>query len=161
MNDSSDRNTQIQVGDNSMDSSEEPIDRNSNGAKIHLGSTALRELTDELLAKSNGAQEVDIRFYWNADESDLDRLRDGLANTPVNGVKLHMNVDKGSNDGRSTSIQRNDALFNMMGHPSIDSVTLTKPPNQKASRCDEFSNLKDLDINLSSIKEDISALKYL
>ncbi|KAI8348949.1 hypothetical protein B0O80DRAFT_429318 [Mortierella sp. GBAus27b] len=161
MNDSNDGKTQIQVGHNSMDSSEEPIDGNDNGAKIHLGSIALRELTDELLVRCKGAQEVDIRFYWNADESDCDRLRDGLANTHVNGVKLYVNVDDSSDDGESTRIQRNFALFDMMGHPSIDSVTLMKPPNQKASRCDEFSSLKDLDINLSSIKEDMSALKYL
>ncbi|KAI8348945.1 hypothetical protein B0O80DRAFT_172705 [Mortierella sp. GBAus27b] len=161
MNDSTDRDTQIQVGYNSMDSSEEPIDGSSNHAKIHLGSIALRELTDELLARSKGAQEVDIRLYWNADESDCDRLRDGLAITHVNGVKLYVNVNDRSDDGESTRIQRNNALFNMMGYPSIDSITLMKPPNQKASRYDEFSNLKDLDINLSSIKEDISTLKYL
>ncbi|KAI8348933.1 hypothetical protein B0O80DRAFT_501642 [Mortierella sp. GBAus27b] len=161
INDSIDRNTQIQVGYNSMESSEEPIDGSSNHAKIHLGSIALRELTDELLARCKGAQEVDIRFYWDADESDLARLRDGLANTHVNGVKLYVNVDDSSDDGESTRIQRNNALFDMMGHSSIDSVTVMKPLNYKASRCDEFSNLKDLDINLSSIKEDISGLKYL
>jgi hypothetical protein len=161
MNDSNDRNTQIQVGDNSMDSSEEPVDGKSHHAKIYLGSIALRELTDELLAKSNGAQEVDIRLYWRADQSDFARLRDGLVNTHVNGVKLYANVDDGSDDGESTRIQRNNAFFDMMGHPSIDSVTLVKPPNQKVSRCDDFSNLRHLDVDLSSIKEDISTLKTL
>ncbi|KAI8348956.1 hypothetical protein B0O80DRAFT_429326 [Mortierella sp. GBAus27b] len=161
MRDSNDGQTQIQVGYNSMESSEEPIDGNSNRARIHLGSIALRELTDELLAKSNGAQEVDVRLYWNAEESDFDRLRDGLANTQVNGVKLHVDVDDDSDDGESTRIQRNNALFDMMGHPSIESVVVKKIPNPNVSRCDDFSSLKHLDIKLSSIKEDISTLKKL
>ncbi|KAI8348954.1 hypothetical protein B0O80DRAFT_172878 [Mortierella sp. GBAus27b] len=161
MNDYWNEHTQVQVGYNSMNSSEEAIDGNRTGARIHLGSIALRELTDELLARSKGAQEVDIRLHWKADQSDLDRLQDGLANTQVNGVKLYVNGDDGSDNGESTLIQRNTALFDMLGHSSIDSVSLMKPPNPEVSRSDDFSNLKGLDINLPSIKEDISTLKHL
>ncbi|KAI8358834.1 hypothetical protein B0O80DRAFT_442232, partial [Mortierella sp. GBAus27b] len=168
MNDSKDGNTQIQVGCNSIDSSEKAIDGSSHRAKIHLGSSVLRELMDELLSRSKGAQEVDIRLAWNANHSDLKRLRDGLSNSRAKTVKLDLNLGCDSNVDETTLVQRNDAFFDMMGDHSIDSITIMKPPKDLIrhsnilSRRDEFSNLRHLYIDLSStIKEDMSGLSYL
>ncbi|KAI8348950.1 hypothetical protein B0O80DRAFT_461539 [Mortierella sp. GBAus27b] len=167
LNDSEDSNTLIQVGFCSVDPLDEPIDGNIDGAKIHLGSSALMELTNELLSRSKGAHKIDTRLYWRADQSDFDRLRDGLTNTRVNGMKLHVDRNDGLKNDESALIQYSDGLFDIMGHPSIDSVTVMKPPTiltpqfGQIFRRDEFSNLKNLDISLSSIKDDISTLEYL
>ncbi|KAI8348951.1 hypothetical protein B0O80DRAFT_461550 [Mortierella sp. GBAus27b] len=159
LNDGWKMNTNIQVGSKSIDSLEQPTGGDSNGVKIHLDSSALMELMDELLVKSKDACEIDIHLCWNADKSDLDRLRDELTNAHVNGVKLLVDAN-GLTGDQSTRTQLDD-VFDMLGHPSIDSVSIRKPPKHNFDPDDDFSNLKHMDINLSSIKEDIATLKFL
>ncbi|KAI8349609.1 hypothetical protein B0O80DRAFT_429019 [Mortierella sp. GBAus27b] len=168
MMDSDDRNTQIEVGSISLEPLYDQHRVNSNRVKLHLGSRELMELADLLLAKVASTDELDIGLYWETTQADFECLRDILAQNNFGSVKLHANMSAGFNGVDYTRIQRHDSLFSIMRHPSVQSVTIMKPSRELVehstllSGSDDFSNLRSLDIDLSSsIKEDISGLKCL
>ncbi|KAI8349610.1 hypothetical protein B0O80DRAFT_429020 [Mortierella sp. GBAus27b] len=162
INDSDDRNTHIEIESKSMETLDEPLGVNILHVKLHLGSKELMELADQLLAKVTSTKELDVGLYWNIAESDFEWLRDILAQTNVNTMKLQVNMGGGSND------DRHDSFFSVMRHPSVQSVTIMQPSIQMVQHpallsCDDkFSSLRFLDIDLSSsIKGHIAGLKYL
>ncbi|KAI8358899.1 hypothetical protein B0O80DRAFT_519751 [Mortierella sp. GBAus27b] len=87
----------------------------------------------------------------------------------IYGLDIDLTVDMKDISGDTTDrIQRHDAIFDIMRHPSTHSVTITGAPpdfiqeSSLVSRTEEFTCLKHLDLDLSAgLEHDTSGVRAL
>ncbi|KAF9359990.1 hypothetical protein BGX34_008018 [Mortierella sp. NVP85] len=111
--------------------------------------------------------EVWVDLNWKTTHNDFKRLRDALAKTNVGVLELDLNNEKGPTRDILNRRQRHDPLIDIMGHPSIQSVTITEAPSNffkrsnLQSRGDKFPNLRHLKLDLRYFKQDLTGIKSL
>ncbi|KAI8350945.1 hypothetical protein B0O80DRAFT_500291 [Mortierella sp. GBAus27b] len=121
------------------------------------------ELAYKVQAKIKSTYRLDIGLHWAITHSDIERLQDILAQGNVSALKLHVNMDGGWEDRH----RRHDSLFNIMRHPSTQSVAILGAPagfiqgSSLLFQKEGFPNLRHLYIDLSSMKENFPDLRGL
>jgi hypothetical protein len=166
------------------------FDENIGRVEVKLQSRVQAEQFYIALEKAKSVYELRITFdnAWDTTQSDLKRFRDALAKSNVGVLDLdltaytiqHVSVKQyGSiqvpkrtavdTDGPTSDIlnrnHRYDPIFDIMQHPSIQSVAIRNAPlnlvkrSSLQSRNVDFSNLRHLSIDLEYFREDISGIK--
>jgi len=164
------------------------FDENIGRVEVILPSRAQAEQFYLALEKAKSVYELRVTFYrkWDTSQSDFKRLRDALAKSNVGVLDLNLSaytlrrtgyLSSGmvrtteDTDGPTSDIlnrnQRYDPIFDIMRHPSIQSVALRNTPlnlvkrSSLQSRNDDFPNLRHLSIDVEYLKGDISSIKSL
>ncbi|KAF9353880.1 hypothetical protein BGX34_011308 [Mortierella sp. NVP85] len=173
------------------------FDENIGRVEVYLYSRVQAEQFYLALEKAKSVYELEVTFDndWDTTQSDFKRLRDALAKSNVGVLDLDL-IPYGSltpyrlrggylsmysiyrhirsleyTDGPTSDIlnrnQRYDPIFDIMRHPSIQSVSIRNTPlnfvkrSSLQSRNDDFSNLRYLRIDLKYFGDDIPGIKSL
>ncbi|KAF9349939.1 hypothetical protein BGX34_001493 [Mortierella sp. NVP85] len=136
-------------------------------AKVVLSSRADADTFYLTLEKATSVYYLEVGLNWKSTHNDLKRLRDTLAKTNVGVLGLDLHNHDGSESDRPDLTKHFDPIFDIMRHPSIQSVTLTRTPVDFIKRSSllssnhVFNNLRRLGIHLSSKGPDVLAYKNL
>ena len=137
------------------------------GAEVNLSSRADADMFYLTLEKATAVYDLQIGLNWKSTHNDLKRLRDTLAKTNVGVLELDLHNHDGSESDRLNLTKHFDPIFDIMRHPFIQSVTLTRTPvdfikqSNLLSSNHVFDNLRRLSIHLSSKDPDVFAYKNL
>jgi hypothetical protein len=118
----------------------------------------------QMLVGAKFVRELSIELDWTTARSDFRDLQHALDKTSVAVLNIILNNLDGPIWRR---IRRHDPIFDIMKHPSILSVAITRPSkdfiNQSSLRYSKinFLYLKHLDIDVDQLKHDIRGLKSL
>ena len=134
------------------------FDENIGRVEVLLRSKVQAEQFYFALERAKPVYELKIRLDWETTQSDFRRLRDTLSKTNVGVLELDLNNVDGN--------QVYDPIFDIMRHPTIQSVTINGAKDlikqsTLQSGNDDFPNLKRLDIDLLYLDGDISDYKSL
>ncbi|KAI8358831.1 hypothetical protein B0O80DRAFT_442223 [Mortierella sp. GBAus27b] len=141
LNDSKDRGVHICDVCHVMAPTERSFELNDDRVKIHLSSGTQAELVSYMLASTESISGF--------------------------GIDLCVDMDDDSTSNISDRIRGHDAVFEIMRHPSVDTIIIKKAPkdliqqSSLLSRHEDVFNVKHLEIDFPSTKEDISGLKCL
>ncbi|KAG0237896.1 hypothetical protein BGX31_003393 [Mortierella sp. GBA43] len=167
MDDSEDRNAHIHHGCHPTESLKGSSDMEMDRMAIRVKSRELVELAYDVLEKIKSINELAIDLNWETTESDIERFREILTGTSVGALKFRANMKDESAYDDSDRIRRHDSYFDIMRHPSTESVVIVGAPgdfiqrSSLLSRDDGFPNLKHLCIDLSALRQDIPGIKAL
>ncbi|KAF9363947.1 hypothetical protein BGX34_002927 [Mortierella sp. NVP85] len=166
------------------------FDENIGRVEVGLRSRVQAEQFYLALEKAKSVYELEVTFDndWDTTQSDFKRLRDALAKSNVGVLDLDLTAYTIKSGGVSSLVglkprrywtpedadgptsdilnrsQRYDPIFDIMRHPSIQSVTIRNAPlnfvkrSSLQSRIDEFLSLRHLSIDVLCFT-DISGIK--
>jgi hypothetical protein len=143
------------------------FDENTGRVKVIPQSRLQAEQFYLSLEKAKSVYELDIRLQWDMTQSDFKRLRDALAKTNVGVLTFYTWNDDGPTNDILNRNQRYEPVFDIMRHPSIQSVKIQECPrnfvkwSSLQSHKDGFPSLRHLDIDVEHLRYDISGLKSL
>ncbi|KAI8358965.1 hypothetical protein B0O80DRAFT_442760 [Mortierella sp. GBAus27b] len=102
---------------------------------------------------------LDVGLYWDS-TSQLSQAAGYPCAIQRQCTEAHVNLNLNGDHN-----SRHDSLFDLMRHPSTQSVVILGPPkdffqgSKLLSQNEGFLNLRHLEIDISSMKEDIQASK--
>ncbi|KAF9353879.1 hypothetical protein BGX34_011307 [Mortierella sp. NVP85] len=164
------------------------FNENIGRVEVKLQSRAQAEQFYLALEKAKSVYELRVTFDndWDTTQSDFKRLRDALGKSNVGVLDLNLTAytlrrtgylgsgmvrTTEDTDGPTSDIlnrnQRYDPIFDIMRHPSIQSVSIRNTPlnfvkrSSLQSRNDDFPNLRHLSIDVGYLRGDIASIKSL
>jgi hypothetical protein len=152
-----------------VDDIEGSFDENAGCVSVCLPSRREAEMFYLALEKAKGVCDLNIGFKWNTTHQDFKRLRDTLAKTNIGVLELDLG-DEGSLGSDCLNLTKcHDHVFDIMRHPTIQSVTIVRTPGDFTKRSNlvssngDFHNLRHLSMGLTSmdLDLDIPGFKHL
>ena len=143
------------------------FNENTGRARMEVESKLAAEEFYLALEKAKSVYELDISLEWDMTQSDFKRLRDILAKTNVGVLAFYTRNNDGPTNDILNRNHRYDPVFDIMRHPSIQSVEIRECPlnfvkrSSLQSHKDEFPNLRHLNIDVRYLRYDISGLESL
>ncbi|KAI8349304.1 hypothetical protein B0O80DRAFT_167555 [Mortierella sp. GBAus27b] len=143
------------------------FDENIGRVTVHLRSKTQAEQFYQALEKSRSVFELDIALDWDTTQSDFKKLRDTIRITSIGALRIDLKYRDAAADSILNRNKRHDPILDIMQHPSIHSIAIIGAPgdfierSSLQTRNDDFSNLRHLGIDLSSLKYDIPGIKAM
>ncbi|KAI8349322.1 hypothetical protein B0O80DRAFT_501415 [Mortierella sp. GBAus27b] len=134
---------------------------------IHLRSKTQAEQFYQVLEKSRSVFELDIALDWDTTQNDFKKLRDTIRITCIGALRIDLKYRDAAADNILNRNKRHDPILDIMRHPSTYSIAIIGAPGDFVERSslqtrnDDFSNLRHLGIDLSSLKKDIPGIKAM
>ncbi|KAG0221996.1 hypothetical protein BGX31_009414 [Mortierella sp. GBA43] len=132
------------------------FDENIGHVKVHLLSKQHAERFYQALAKARSVYELDIVLDWEVTKSDFKGLLNALRKSKVRALEIDLAYQEGPTDQNLNGSRRYDPIFDIMRHPSIQSVEIIRAPDDfnrrlnPISQRNGFPNLKHIGLDLGS-----------
>ncbi|KAI8358927.1 hypothetical protein B0O80DRAFT_484969 [Mortierella sp. GBAus27b] len=149
-----------------VESMEGSFDENMGRVTIHLRSKTQADNLYQALERARSVFELDITLDWDTTQSDFKKLRDTLCISSIGALRIDLKRQGGPTSDILNRNKRHDPILDIMRHPSIHSIAIIEAPETFVQRSslqsrndDDFSNLRHLSIDLSSLKNDVPESK--
>ncbi|KAI8358966.1 hypothetical protein B0O80DRAFT_495609 [Mortierella sp. GBAus27b] len=139
------------------------FNENVGRVNVRLQSKEKAEQFYQALKKARSVSELDIVLDWNATHGDFKDLRDALRKSNVRGLGIDLRYQRLTSKPWNR-LRRHNPIFDIVRHPSIQSVEIAKAPKKFIERSsvlswkEGFPNLKHMGIDLRSDTRDIKTL---
>ncbi|KAF9359991.1 hypothetical protein BGX34_008019 [Mortierella sp. NVP85] len=138
------------------------FDENIGCVEVVLRSKLQADLFYQELEKARSVYELKLLLDWEATQSNLKSLRDTIVKTNVRVLELHLSQQESSTWNTLFSGKRCAHLFDIMGNPSIQSVTIHGVPahfftrSRLHSRKGDFPNLRFVGLSSKYLEDGLS-----
>ncbi|KAI8350969.1 hypothetical protein B0O80DRAFT_119567 [Mortierella sp. GBAus27b] len=142
-------------------------DENIGRVNIHVRSKIQADRLYQALDKARSVYELEIGLDWDTTYSDFKKLRDCLLKSNVGALHINLHRQKGPATDALNRGKRHDPIMDIMQHPSTHSVSIMEAPDDfirrssLLSRNDDYPNLKNLEIDLTTFRKDVPGLKKM